>query len=136
MTPTCDSEFFTAIRIATDLREPQRHQQLCARAISAVRRQRGRTSFQRMGWVRRADHRGITELNPDVPAWTNAWNTNPTPPIRTEPADENLETLAAYRQRINDSRRGYGSHSSWRAIGIGFGGWERIEVSAESRAYK
>ncbi|NEE03583.1 IS630 family transposase, partial [Phytoactinopolyspora halotolerans] len=40
----------------------------------------------------------------DVRAWINEWNTSPKPFTWTKDADEILETLAAYCQRINDSR--------------------------------
>ncbi|RLP31043.1 IS630 family transposase, partial [Nocardia seriolae] len=40
----------------------------------------------------------------DVQAWINAWNADPKPFVWTKTADEILETLAAYCQRINDSR--------------------------------
>jgi transposase len=53
--------------------------------------------------LRRSAHRSVTELKTDVRAWINAWNAEPTPFIWTKTADEILETLAAYCQRINDS---------------------------------
>jgi hypothetical protein len=54
--------------------------------------------------LRRSAHRSVTELKADVQAWINAWNENPKPFVWTKTADEILETLAAYCQRINDSR--------------------------------
>jgi transposase len=54
--------------------------------------------------LRRSAHRSITELEADVRAWINEWNTDPKPFIWTKTADQILETLAAYCQRINDSR--------------------------------
>ena len=53
--------------------------------------------------LRRSTHRSVAELETDVRTWINEWNTNPKPFIWTKPADEILETLAAYCQRINDS---------------------------------
>jgi transposase len=53
--------------------------------------------------LRRSAHRSVTELQNDVRAWINAWNANPKPFVWTKSADEILETLAAYCQRINDS---------------------------------
>jgi len=53
--------------------------------------------------LRRATHRSVVELEADIRKWINAWNKDPKPFIWTKPADEILETLAAYCQRINDS---------------------------------
>ncbi len=54
--------------------------------------------------LRRAAHRSIAELEADVRAWTEAWNTDPKPFVWTKTADQILKALAAYCQRINDSR--------------------------------
>jgi transposase len=54
--------------------------------------------------LRRSAHRSITELETDVRKWINEWNKNPKPFMWTKTADEILDTLAAYCQRINDSR--------------------------------
>jgi transposase len=53
--------------------------------------------------LRRSAHRSVTELEAEIRAWINDWNKNPRPFIWTKTADEILETLAAYCQRINDS---------------------------------
>ncbi len=53
--------------------------------------------------LRRSAHRTVTEPEADIRAWINEWNKNPKPFIWTKTADEILETLAAYCQRINDS---------------------------------
>ena len=53
--------------------------------------------------LRRSAHRSVTELEADVRAWTNEWNTNPRPFIWTKTADQILDTLTAYCQRITDS---------------------------------
>jgi transposase len=53
--------------------------------------------------LRRSAHRSVTELERDIRAWINEWNADPKPFIWTKTADEILETLAAYCQRINDS---------------------------------
>jgi transposase len=53
--------------------------------------------------LRRSAHRSVTELRADIQAWINAWNADPKPFIWTKTADDILETLAAYCQRINDS---------------------------------
>jgi transposase len=53
--------------------------------------------------LRRSAHRTVTELEADIRAWISEWNKNPKPFIWTKTADEILETLASYCQRINDS---------------------------------
>ncbi|MFD3706106.1 IS630 family transposase [Nocardia sp. NPDC058658] len=53
--------------------------------------------------LRRSAHRSVIELKADIQAWINAWNSAPKPFVWTKTADEILETLAAYCQRINDS---------------------------------
>ena len=53
--------------------------------------------------LRRSAHRSVTELEADIRAWTSTWNADPKPFVWTKTADEILETLAAYCQRINDS---------------------------------
>jgi transposase len=53
--------------------------------------------------LRRSAHRSVLALEADVKAWIEAWNTDPKPFIWTKTADDILETLAAYCQRINDS---------------------------------
>ncbi|MEU8801023.1 IS630 family transposase [Spirillospora sp. NPDC048819] len=54
--------------------------------------------------LRRSAHRSVVELERDVRGWINEWNKAPKPFVWTKTADEILETLAAYCQRINDSR--------------------------------
>jgi transposase len=53
--------------------------------------------------LRRSAHRSVTELEADVRAWIESWNADPTPFVWTKTADEILETLTAYCQRINNS---------------------------------
>jgi transposase len=53
--------------------------------------------------LRRSAHRSVTELEADLRQWTNAWNKNPRPFAWTKTADQILDTLATYCQRINDS---------------------------------
>ncbi|MEU6034699.1 IS630 family transposase [Actinomadura sp. NPDC047616] len=53
--------------------------------------------------LRRSAHRSVVELEKDVRRWVNEWNKDPKPFVWTKPADEILETLAAYCQQINDS---------------------------------
>jgi transposase len=54
--------------------------------------------------LRRSAHRSVTELEADVRKWINEWNNDPKPFVWTKTADEILETLASYCQRINDSQ--------------------------------
>jgi transposase len=54
--------------------------------------------------LRRSAHRSVIALEADVRAWVNAWNADPKPFVWTKTADEILNTLAAYCQRISDSR--------------------------------
>jgi transposase len=54
--------------------------------------------------LRRSAHRSVVELEADVRAWINQWNTDPKPFIWTKTADQILDTLATYCHRINDSR--------------------------------
>jgi transposase len=54
--------------------------------------------------LRRAAHRSVRELNADIEHWIEHWNQNPQPYVWTKTADQILDTLAAYCQRITDSR--------------------------------
>ncbi len=54
-------------------------------------------------WLRRGTHRSVTELKASIQHWIDTWNTNPRPFVWHRTADEILETLAAYCQRISDS---------------------------------
>jgi hypothetical protein len=42
----------------------------------------------------------VTELETDIRKWINEWNKDPKPFVWTKSADEILETLAAYCERI------------------------------------
>jgi transposase len=53
--------------------------------------------------LRRSTHRSVAALEADVIAWIEAWNADPKPFVWTKTADDILETIAAYCQRINDS---------------------------------
>jgi transposase len=54
--------------------------------------------------LRRSAHRSVTELEAGIRTWISEWNKDPRPFIWTKTADEILETLAAYCERIIDSR--------------------------------
>ena len=53
--------------------------------------------------LRRSAHRSVTDLEADIRKWINEWNKNPRPFVWTKTADEILDTLAAYCERIIDS---------------------------------
>src|SRR5437773_1438246 len=53
--------------------------------------------------LRRSAHRSVAELEADIAAWIAAWNDDPKPFVWAKTADEILENLAAYLQRINNS---------------------------------
>jgi transposase len=53
--------------------------------------------------LRRSTHRSVAELEADITAWIQAWNDDPKPFVWTKTADEILDNLASYLQRINDS---------------------------------
>jgi transposase len=54
-------------------------------------------------WLRRGTHRSTKELEAAIRSWAANWNDNPRPFIWHKTADEILESLAAYCQRISDS---------------------------------
>ncbi len=54
--------------------------------------------------LRRGTHHSVRDLNTDIRAWIKAWNDNPRPYVWTKTADQILDSIARYCQRINDSR--------------------------------
>ena len=54
--------------------------------------------------LRRGTHRSVNQLNADIRAWIDTWNENPRPFVWTKTADQILESIARYCERINDSR--------------------------------
>jgi hypothetical protein len=50
--------------------------------------------------LRRSAHRSGTELEGDIRKWINEWNKDPEPFTWTNSADDILDTLAGYCQRI------------------------------------
>jgi hypothetical protein len=50
--------------------------------------------------LRRAAHRSVQALEKDIRTWTEEWNSDPKPFIWTKTADEILDRLASYLQRI------------------------------------
>jgi transposase len=55
--------------------------------------------------IRRGVHHSVKQLAADITAWADNWNADPKPYVWTKTADQILESLAAYCQRINDSQR-------------------------------
>jgi transposase len=53
--------------------------------------------------IRRGVHRSVQALEKDIRNWISAWNTDPKPYAWTKTADEILERLASYLNRIPDS---------------------------------
>ena len=54
-------------------------------------------------WLRRGTHRSVRALEVSLKEWAETWNENPRPYVWHKTADEILETLAAYCERISDS---------------------------------
>ena len=54
--------------------------------------------------LRRGAHRSVRELNPDIRTWIETWNGDPRPFVWTKSADEILDSIARYCNRINQSR--------------------------------
>src|SRR3954470_3166708 len=54
--------------------------------------------------LRLGAHRSVRELNSDIRAWIETWNDDPKPYVWTETADQILESIARYCNRINESR--------------------------------
>ncbi len=53
--------------------------------------------------LRRGSHRSVRQLNADIRAWIETWNDNPRPFVWTKTADQILDSIARYCNRINDS---------------------------------
>jgi transposase len=54
-------------------------------------------------WITRGTHRSVRDLVASIRTWIANWNDNPKPFVWHKTADEILDSLAAYCQRINDS---------------------------------
>jgi transposase len=53
--------------------------------------------------LRRGAHRSVRALNADIRAWIKTWNDNPRPFVWTKTADQILESISRYCNRITDS---------------------------------
>jgi transposase len=54
-------------------------------------------------WIKRGAHRSVRDLTASIRTWIKNWNDNPRPFVWHKTADDILDSLAAYCQRINDS---------------------------------
>jgi transposase len=54
-------------------------------------------------WIKRGNHRSVRDLVASIRTWITNWNDDPKPFVWHKSADEILDGLAAYCQRINDS---------------------------------
>jgi transposase len=54
-------------------------------------------------WLRRGTHRSVKELTASIRTWITNWNDDPKPFVWHKTADEILDSLASYCQRIPDS---------------------------------
>jgi transposase len=54
-------------------------------------------------WLRRGTHRSTKELESAIRSWIDTWNEDPRPFVWHKTADEILETLSGYCERISDS---------------------------------
>jgi transposase len=54
-------------------------------------------------WIKRSAHRSVRDLTASIRTWITNWNEDPKPFVWHKPADQILDSLAFYCQRINDS---------------------------------
>jgi transposase len=54
--------------------------------------------------LKRGTHRSVRDLNTDIRAWIETWNEDPRPYVWTKTAEQILDSIRRYCQRINDSR--------------------------------
>ena len=54
-------------------------------------------------WIRRGTHRSVKELIASIRTWIASWNEHPRPYVWHKTADQILDGLASYCQRINNS---------------------------------
>jgi transposase len=54
--------------------------------------------------LKRGTHRSVRDLNADIRAWITTWNEDPRPYVWTKTAEQILDSIARYCDRINDSR--------------------------------
>ena len=54
-------------------------------------------------WIKRSAHRSVRDLVASIRTWISNWNDDPRPYVWHKSADEILDGLASYCQRISDS---------------------------------
>ena len=54
-------------------------------------------------WIKRSAHRSVRDLVASIRTWITLWNEHPKPYVWHKTADEILDSLASYCQRISDS---------------------------------
>jgi hypothetical protein len=54
-------------------------------------------------WLRRGTHHSVAQLKQAIQARVDTWNDNPQPFVWTKTADDILDSITTYRQRMNDS---------------------------------
>ena len=54
-------------------------------------------------WLKRGTHRSVAEPTGAIQAWIDTWNTDPWPFVWTKTADQILENITRYLQRISNS---------------------------------
>jgi transposase len=54
-------------------------------------------------WIKRSAHRSVRDLVASIRTWITNWNDNPKPFVWHKSADQILDSIAAYCQRITDS---------------------------------
>jgi hypothetical protein len=67
-------------------------------------------------WIERGTHRSVGALVSLIRTWITNWNDDSKPFICHETADEFLDSLAAYCQRINDSGHSRAANTANRAL--------------------
>jgi hypothetical protein len=54
-------------------------------------------------WLQRGTHRSVAELIGSIQSWVDGWNQDPRPFVWSKTADEILDSISRYLQRISDS---------------------------------
>jgi transposase len=59
-------------------------------------------------WLKRGTHRSVGQLTAPIQSWIDSWNQDPRPFVWTKTADQILENITGYLQRISNSVPGSG----------------------------
>ena len=54
-------------------------------------------------WLQRGTHRSVGELTASIQSWIDSWNQDPRPFVWTKTADQILDNITRYLQRISNS---------------------------------